>query len=220
MPYDAVLFDFDGVVIEPPIRRRLSDAVERTYDRLDRSGPIAKTLQAFASGDVQSIVARCQQLEIDPDDFCTQAGREFVRTQLDNVERGVRSIYDDVCAVRSFESPLGIVSDNHPTVVTAVLHRIGLYASFETVYGCPLTPEGLSRRNPDPQNIENALSTLEADTALYVGDRPIDVQAAHNAGIDAALLVREETADSETRHGKTAPEYRISSVADVTAILE
>ncbi|MFA9426938.1 HAD family hydrolase [Natronorubrum sp. A-ect3] len=219
MQYDAVLFDFDGVVVETPSSQRMYDALGRTYEKLGRSGPVAATLQELMHGDFESIADRCRRLEIDTDTFCTQAAREMVRAQLSEVENGLRSMYDDVSTVRSLSVPLGIVSDNHPTVVSRLLDRFGLRSVFETVYGCPLTPEGFSRRKPDPTNIDRAMDTLEAESALYVGDRAIDVQAAHNAAIDSALLTRSSESPADDA-ADIEPTYRLSSLTQLPAVLE
>ncbi|WP_440764886.1 HAD family hydrolase [Natronorubrum sp. DTA7] len=221
MQYDAVLFDFDGVVVETPSARRLSDALGRTYEQFDRSGPAAETLQELVRGDFESIADRCRSLGIDTDVFCTRAARELIRTQLAEIERGLRSVYDDVSVVRSLDLPLGIVSDNHPTVVTTVLDRVRLRSLFETVYGCALTPDGLARRKPDPTNIEDAMETLEAESALYVGDRSVDVRAADNAGIDSMLLSRELSDDESVDDTfDVTPTYHCSSLAQIPSLLE
>ncbi|WP_254764210.1 HAD family hydrolase [Natrinema marinum] len=215
MHYDAVLFDFDGVVVETPSSQRLADAIARTYETLARSEPTAETLQAFLRGDFDSIAKRCRSLEVEADVLCAKAAREMVRAQLEEVECGLRSAYDDVAAVGSLEVPLGIVSDNHPTVVSTLLDRFGLRSLFETVYGCPLTPDGLARRKPDPTNIETAMDALAAEDALYVGDRAVDVRAADNASIDSALLARDE----DTGPADVDPTYRLESLSELPPLL-
>ncbi|WP_408958298.1 HAD family hydrolase [Natrinema sp. 74] len=215
MQYDAVLFDFDGVVVETPSAERLSNALARTYETLERSGPTAETLQAFLRGDFDSIARRCRSLDVEADVFCARAAREMVRAQREEVERGLRSAYDDVAAVGSLEVPLGIVSDNHPTVVSTLLDRFGLRSLFETVFGCPLTPDGLARRKPDPTNIKAAMDALAVDDALYVGDRAVDVRAADNAGIDSALLARDE----DDTPVDADPTYRLASLSGLPTIL-
>ncbi|WP_121744690.1 HAD family hydrolase [Natronorubrum halophilum] len=221
MQYDAVLFDFDGVVVETPSSRRMGDALSRAYEKLERTGPAAETLQELMQGDFELIADRCRRLEIETDVFCTQAARELIRTQLSEIERGLRSVYDDVTAVRSLEHPLGIVSDNHPTVVTGVLDRFGLRSLFETVHGCPLTPDGLARRKPDPTNIDRAMDLLEARSALYVGDRAVDVRAAHNAGIDSVLLSRSSgSSELEDEAPEATPTYHCTSLTQLPGILK
>ncbi|MFA9503447.1 HAD family hydrolase [Natrinema sp. H-ect1] len=217
MQYDTVLFDFDGVVVETPSSQRLADALERVYERLGRSGPAAETVRELMAGDFDAVATRCRDLGIEADAFCERAARELVRTQCESVEQGLRSAYDDVAAVRSLEVPLGIVSDNHPTVVSTLLDRFGFRSPFETVRGCPLTPAGLARRKPDPTNIEAALADLEAESALYVGDRAVDVRAADNAGIDSALLSRSGTDSTDVA---VDPTYRLSSLAAVPSIVD
>ncbi|SDC84215.1 HAD family hydrolase [Natrinema hispanicum] len=216
MQYDAVLFDFDGVVVENPSSQRLYDALGRTYEKFGRSGPASETFQELMRGDFESLAQRCHSLGIKTDSFCAQAAREMVRVQREEVERGLRSAYDDVAAMRSLEAPLGIVSDNHPTVVSTLLDRFGLRSLFETVYGCPLTPDGLSRRKPDPTNIEAAIADLEAETALYVGDRAVDIRAADNAGIDSALISRPEADEPDL---DATPTYQLSSLSQLPAAL-
>jgi len=217
MHYDAVLFDFDGVVVETPSSQRLYDALGRTYEKFGRTGPATETFQELMRGDFESIAKRCHSLGIQTDSFCAQAAREMVRVQREEVERGLRSVYDDVAAMRSLEAPLGIVSDNHPTVVSTLLDRFGLRSLFETVYGCPLTPDGLSRRKPDPTNIEAAIADLEAETALYVGDRAVDVRAADNAGIDSVLVSR---ADDDGTDLDVTPTYQLSSLSQLPAAIQ
>lgn len=218
MTYDAVLFDFDGVVVENPSSQRLSAALGRTYEHLGRSEPATETLQALLRGDFESIAERCRSLGIETNAFCAQAAREMVRTQCEEVERGLRSAYDDVAAVRSLELPLGIVSDNHPTVISTLLDRFGLRSLFETVYGCPLTPDGLDRRKPDPTNIETAMDSLDAESALYIGDRAVDVRAADNAGIDSVLLSRSD--EDGGLESDVTPTYQLPSLSRLPSVLE
>lgn len=216
MNYDAVLFDFDGVVVETPSHRAFHDALERTYDTLGRSGSIAETLQELGTGDVEALAARCRALGVETDAFCARAAREMIRAQREEVERGLRAAYDDVTAVRSLEQPLGIVSDNHPAAISLILDRFGLRSLFETVYGCPITLDGLERRKPDPHNIETAMDELDAESALYVGDRSVDVAAADNAGIDSALIVRDGEGGATDETGAT---YRLTSLTQLPTVV-
>lgn len=214
MSYDAVLFDFDGVIVEPPSSKRLYDALERTYEAFDTSRPDAETVRSFLRGDFEAIAARCRRLGVDADAFCRRAARELIRTQRRDVERGLRSAYDDVVALRSLESSLGLVSDNHPIALSVLLDRTGLDTLFDVVYGCPLTRAGLERRKPSPDNITAAMATLEAETALYVGDRSVDVEAARNAGVDSALLSR----DGDATDPRAT--YRLASLRELPPLLE
>jgi phosphoglycolate phosphatase-like HAD superfamily hydrolase len=45
--------------------------------------------------------------------------------------------------------------------------------------------------------VEQALSDLDADSALFVGDNESDIRAAENAGIDSAFIRRPHRSDWE-----------------------
>ncbi|ELZ08902.1 HAD-superfamily hydrolase [Halovivax asiaticus JCM 14624] len=190
MSYDAVLFDFDGVIVERPTSEALYDALRRTVSTFGGSRPRPETLRAFLTGEFGVIAGCCRRLDVDTDAFCAQVAREVVRAQRRELERGVRSVYEDVSILRSIAVPSGIVSDNHPAVIAMLLDRLGLDSAVEVVFGCPLTPDGFERRKPNAANIIEAMAALDAETALYVGDRSVDVRTAENAGIDSAIVAR------------------------------
>lgn len=214
MSYDTVLFDFDGVIAESPSQDTVRAAFSRTCSRFRRSLPEEQALREFLTGDFDAIASRCAEAGIDPDRFCAQATVETIRTQWHAAEQGARSCFEDSEALRSLTPALGVVSDNHPTVVSLLLRRFGLASLFETIHGCRLTRSGLASRKPDPSNIEAALSELDAREAVYVGDRGVDVAAATEAGIDSVLVERDT--------GTTAvePTYRIESLRALPALVE
>lgn len=226
MSYDAVLFDFDGVVAELPGRETLYDAVRRACDRVGLDGSVRETAAALRRGDADALAERCRVAGVDRETLSSLAARAVVSAQVREVETGLRSVYEDVTALRRVDRPAGVVSDNHPRALRALLERFGIADLFETVRGCPFTPEGLARRKPDPRNVEAAVADLGADDALYVGDRPVDVAAASNAGVDAALVVRDAEGDGlapapddATLPVDPSPTYRLPSLEGLPDVL-
>ncbi|MCU4743227.1 HAD family hydrolase [Natronoglomus mannanivorans] len=215
MSYDAVLFDFDGVLVEPPSSETLQNTLERVYDSFELQRPTPEEVSAFVKGNLEAISSRCQQLGVDTDRFCAQAAREAIRVQREELEAGMRSTYDDIAALCSLEASLGVVSDNHPTALSLVLQRVGVISRFETIHGCPFTPTGFERRKPNPHNLETALVALDVDPerALYVGDRDVDIEAADNAGVDSAHLTRDGSSIDRS------PTHRLSSLRDLPAVV-
>ncbi|MFC4448628.1 HAD family hydrolase [Halorussus aquaticus] len=216
MTYDAVLFDCDGVIAEMPDRETMTAAMRRVQRRFELSAPPENVVADFFGGNLSAITDRCRAAGIERDTFCAEAAREAIRAQLSEIRSGVRSRYDDVTAIRDLNYSLGIVSDNHPRVLSFLLRQFDLTDFFETVRGCRFTPSGLERRKPDPQNIEAAMETLDAETALYVGDRSVDVEAADNAGIDSALLRRTDRFESEAH---VTPTYEVSTLWQLDDVL-
>lgn len=76
---------------------------------------------------------------------------------------------------------LGIVSTKYRYRIEQILARNGLEGRFETIVGA----DEVERPKPDPSALRLALERLgaAADEAVYVGDHPIDAEAARDAGI-------------------------------------
>ncbi|ELY96438.1 HAD family hydrolase [Natrialba taiwanensis] len=216
MSYDAVLFDCDGVIVEMPDKAVMTEAMRRVQRRFELSDPPEHIVTDFLRGNLSSITERCRSAGVERDTFCAEAAREGVRAQLTELQSGLRSVYDDVAAIQKLNYPMGIVSDNHPRVLSFLLRRFNLTSYFGTVRGCRFTPSGLEHQKPNPHNVQAAMETLGAETALYVGDRQIDVKAADNADIDSVLLRRECLAESEV---DVAPTYEVSSLWQLHNVL-
>ncbi|WP_255666502.1 HAD-IA family hydrolase [Haladaptatus sp. DYF46] len=87
---------------------------------------------------------------------------------------------------------------------------------FETIYGREPTVERYQRRKPDPHYIERALDDLGTRLALYVGDSPDDVVAAHRAGLDSVVVRREHR---NSLGSIDEPTYKIERLTALTNIL-
>lgn len=210
MTYDAVLLDFDGVLVELPDRETLYTAVVRACTRVGIDSGVRETARALRSGDVSTLLDRCRDAGVDLDSLCSSAASAVVSAQIREVESGLRSMYDDVTALRALDRPLGIVSDNHPRVLQYLLDRFDMADQFAVVRGCRFTPEELDRRKPNPANLTGAMDELDARDALYVGDREVDVVAADAAGLDSALLARGEDCPADV-----SPTYRLTSLEEL-----
>lgn len=215
MPYDAILFDCDGVLVELPDRAAMVGAMERVLDRIGVAGGPEQVVTDFVRGDLASITERCRDAGIDRETFCATAAREAIRAQLAELRSGLRTAYDDIATIERLDRPLGLVSDNHPRVLAFLQERFDLDC-FQTVHGCPFTPAGLERRKPEPDNVDAAMDALGAETAVYVGDRPVDVRAAENAGIDSVLLEREDWSDHSI---DVSPTYELTTLRALPDVL-
>jgi phosphoglycolate phosphatase-like HAD superfamily hydrolase len=89
----------------------------------------------------------------------------------------------------------GIVSSNQQETVDFLLDHFEVSGLFDTAYGREDTIESLDLRKPNSHYIDRALSDLDADSVLFVGDNESDVKAAHNAGIDSAFIRRPHRTD-------------------------
>lgn len=192
--YGAVVFDCDGVLVEPTDREVLVDAVVDAFAAFGVDIDRSAAERTVREDEVPVETAR--EHGIDPEAFWHDRELRASLAQQAHVRDGGKSVYDDVVALSRLDAPFGLVSNNqHATIEFLCAYRD--LPSFETAYGRRPTLAGAAKRKPKPDNVERALSDLGVRDALYVGDSEKDVLAAQRAGIDAAFLRRDHAADVE-----------------------
>jgi phosphoglycolate phosphatase len=195
--YRAVLFDLDGTLVDS--YAALAEAVN--FARREHG------LEDLATGRVRDFVG---------DGLEKLLQRAFERDDIPHsVQSAFESRYDEVCCTESRVledvehtlaalSELGVpmaVCTNKPTFFSQkILDFLGLARHFRAVVG----PDLAGARKPDGQHVLRTLEEAGCDAAnaLFVGDMPIDIQAARNGGIAVAVV----TSGSSTREQLVAAE--------------
>ena len=216
--YDAVVFDNDGVLVEPPADERQRLAAREAFAEHGIEDVLEDHLSGIAGGvRHERLHEIADHYELDAAALWEARDRYDQRFQREDLTNGVRALYDDVDAIADLATPRGIVSNNHHATVEFILDHFGLDDLFGTYYGRERSVAGLKRKKPEPHYIERACADLDAETALYVGDRPSDVRAAHNAGLDSVFLRREHASDATL---ELTPTYEIPSLAELPALVD
>jgi phosphoglycolate phosphatase len=196
--YEAIVFDNDGVIVEPTDRAHLTDAVCEAFSEFghepDRDA-VYRTV-ADSAGPAATVDAVGIADSIDVERFWTRREACAAATQKQLVRDDGKCLYDDVAALETLEARIGMVSNNQHETVSFIVDHHGL-DFFETVHGRDPSVAGAERKKPDPYYLERALSELGTREALYVGDSEVDIEAARRAGVDSAFLRREHTADTD-----------------------
>jgi len=218
MAYDAVCFDMDGVLLTGYHTDR------SVYHRAVRA-----TLADFGvdyEGDpppdlvdpdrVASIRATFDELGIPASPAWAYRERAATTIENESILAGDRTTFPDVSVLSEFAGTheLAVASNNRQGTVRFVADHFEL--PVEVVRGRFPTLRDFSQRKPDPHMIEWLLLHLETRDALVVGDRRSDVEAAHRAGIDAALLTR----DGDPPEGEPEPDHHVESLDDLAEILD
>ncbi|MFQ3293125.1 MAG: phosphoglycolate phosphatase [Halobacteriales archaeon] len=216
MNYDAIVFDVDGVLVEPADRETLETGVRRAFRSLDVSTPSDEHVEEMAIHvTVDTVREVCAAYDLDPDTFWRERDRRSSAVQREAIRAGRKPLYDDLDVLNRLDHPKGIVSANQQMTIDYILDHFDFNGTFETAYGREPGLDGLRRKKPDPYYLESAIADLDADTALFVGDSESDVQAAHRAGVDAAFLQRPHRADYAL---EPDPEYEIETLAKLLDI--
>jgi phosphoglycolate phosphatase len=176
----AVLFDFDFTLADSS-----AGAVECSNYALRRTGlPEVEPARIHETIGL-SIAAALEQLSgVSDPRIVSLYSRHFV-ARADQVMADRTHIYACVPAVlrelRARGHPLAIVSTKFRYRIEGILRRERL----EDLFGAVIGGENTRRHKPDPTGLLLALEALDATAAasVYVGDHPVDAQAAAAAGI-------------------------------------
>ena len=130
-----------------------------------------------------------------------QTGEEFTRlfvSHADEIMADLTVMYDTappvITALRQAGIPLGIVSTKYRYRIESILHRDDLLSHFDIIVG----GEDVAEHKPHPSSLLRALSHLNCspERGLYIGDHPVDAEAAHRAGVPfIAVLTGTSTQD-------------------------
>jgi len=210
--YDAVVFDNDGVLIQPTDRGLLTEAVHETFAEFDVTVDEAVAREMVAADAVPDDGFE-GEYGIDPAAFWERREAIASEFQREAIRRGEKALYDDIDAVATLPYRTGVVSNNQHATIEFILDHHDLAGHFETAYGRAPTLSGANRKKPDPSYIEQALDDLGTRHALYVGDSEKDVVAAQRAGIDSAFIRRSHRADLEL---SVEPTHEVADLYELT----
>ncbi|WP_435068979.1 HAD family hydrolase [Haloplanus sp. C73] len=216
MTYEAVLFDNDGVLVEPVGRAVLERATWEAFDALGVPDPASDDVERLSIGVTPDVLAEvCGAYGIDPERFWRARDYHSSHAQRAELRAGRAALYDDFDAIRDIDAPRGIVSSNQQDTVEFMHDFFATRDLFQTAYGRTPTIQSLERKKPEPYYLRRALTDLDVDSALFVGDSESDLLAARNAGLDAAF-VRRPHRESYTL--SVTPTYELDGLTDLLSL--
>lgn len=214
--YNAILFDNDGVLVQPPKYRTQVAATRAAFRSVGVENPSDAHVDDIVSGPtVDRLRTICAVYGVDVRSFWKARERFDEEAQFEQFERGDRCRYDDVTAIDSIPQPCGVVSNNHHSTIEFVLEKFDLQSLFETYYGREKTVESLELKKPNTHYLERALSDLGGGPALYIGDKESDIIAANRAGMDSVFVNRPHNGATER---STTPTYEVDTLGAIADI--
>ena len=185
--YDTIVFDNDGVLVELTGTDVLRQAARDAFADVGVERPREPLVDHAVDGNLDGLGAVERDHGVEVAEYWAAREQRAIEHQRRAIENGGKPLFDDVAALRELPHRLGVASNNQGPTVEFIVDHYGLGDVFETVHGREPTYDGALRRKPEPDYVDDALGAREA---LYVGDSPKDVTAAHRAGVDAAFLRR------------------------------
>jgi phosphoglycolate phosphatase len=203
MKLRAILFDFDFTLADST-----AGAVECANHALVTCGYPAAEREAIrrcVAYPLPEVFSRLTGIDGDPERAASFA-RAFI-SRADEVMAPLTSLFpgvvETVSQLRRENYRTAIVSTKFRYRIESILANDDAGGLFDVVIG----GEDVQRHKPHPEPLERALARLALQPAqvVYVGDHPVDAQAAEAAGIAFVALLsgaaREEEFDGLARRG-------------------
>ena len=210
--YRAVLFDLDGTLVDS--YAALADAVNYARRAHGQSDLAGDRIKQFVGDGLETLL----QGAFETDDVPRGAVDAFEQ-RYDEICCTASRVLDDVRDTLAQLHELGLamaVCTNKPTAFSRkILEFLNLASFFQAIVG----PDVAGARKPQARHV---LHTLEAtkctpEEALFVGDMPIDVEAAHNSGIAAAVVATGSSSSSALKAAH--PDHYLDRLADLVEIV-
>jgi len=211
--YRAVLFDLDGTLVDS--YAALAEAVN--YARRQHGlGPLGETrIEQFVGDGLDRLLQRAFETSKVPNGV-----QEAFESRYDEICCSESKVLEDVETTLEHLAALQVemaVCTNKPTFFSRkILEALGLARHFRAIVG----PDLAGARKPDAKHLLRALEATGVchTDALFVGDMPIDVQAARNSGISAAVV---PTGSSSTEQLRAAnADHYLARFSDLLALVQ
>lgn len=217
MSYDAVIFDFDGVLVDSGFDG-FQWALEARQEYLTDKGldveidMIGQGL--FAPRDVV-ISDVLERKNISWNQF-RNIEEAVAERKIEMASSGELELFDDVKPVlEELESSVAIVSNSYRDYLQALLIELGI-AKYIGYYNAPSLRNIRNyreRMKPEPVMINEVLDRIGTDEAVMIGDQIEDVIGANRAGIDSVYIDRNGSIEEKADHS-------VKSLKDALRIIE
>jgi len=210
--YRAVLFDLDGTLVDS--YAALAEAVNYARRQHGLDDLSTDAIREFVGYGLEKLLQRAFDCDAVP-----PSATEAFEARYDEICCTESHVLDDVEATLRALNHIGVamaVCTNKPTAFSRkILEFLNLAPFFCAIVG----PDAAGARKPEAQHV---LRTLEAThcspaEALFVGDMPIDVQAAHNSGLAAAVVATGSSTSSALK--AAGAEHYLDRLADLVQIV-
>jgi phosphoglycolate phosphatase len=210
--YQAVLFDLDGTLVDS--YAALAEAVNHARREHNLADLPSDRIRGLVGDGLEKLLQRAFEIDDVPDTV-----RTAFESRYDEICCEESRVLEDVEATLVALDKLGIpmaVCTNKPTGFSRkILDFLGLAIHFRAIVG----PDLAGARKPDAQHVLRTLEATGCDVhgALFVGDMPVDVEAAHNSGMDVAVLA---TGSSSYDQLVTAgPDHILARFSDLLSLV-
>lgn len=180
---DAVIFDLDGTLTDTleDLKNSVNYAVElcggQPYD--------LETVRSFIGSGAANLIRQALQNcegDWDFDDILTRFRNHYMDHVMDNTcaYPGIKELLSEL---KAKGKKLAVTSNKPDKGTKAIVDAI-----FPDVFDYVAGEKADVPRKPAPDMVKNALSALNTEKALYIGDSDVDVETARNSGLPCVCV--------------------------------
>lgn len=217
MNYDAVIFDFDGVLMDSgfdgfqwALEERRNTVEENNWDiSLDKLEQ-----GIFQPHHTEDIKHRMEEDGVNWNQL-REMEKAVAERKVEMASSGDIKVFKDAEQVlEDINLPIAVVSNAYKNYLEILLSELGIkdQVTFWNAPSLENIREYRNRMKPEPMMVEEALEELGAKNAIMVGDQIEDILAARKAGIDSVYIDR--SGDTESK-----ADYSIRSLKELPKIL-
>lgn len=210
---NAVIFDFDGVLIDSG--DDLADAVLYALKRFERPLLPRAEIIGYVGRGIENLIRR--SFKGCSEETASAALPVFSEYYFKNCLERTR-LHKNVAETleKIKDKKIGLVTNKAEVMSGRILEGLGISKYFDAVVG----PESVKNIKPDPEGILKALKMfgIEPSNAVMVGDTFTDIQAGKNAGTKTCGVTY--GIGDTVELVKAAPDFLIDDMKKFTDFIE
>jgi phosphoglycolate phosphatase len=211
--YRAVLFDLDGTLVDS--YAALAEAVnfarrEHGLDELSISH-----IRGSVGDGLDMLLRRSFDTEDVP-----RSARDAFESRYDEICCEKSTILADVESTLKTLQGLGVAMAVCTNKRTSLSKKILTFLQLAPYFSAIVGPDLASASKPDAKHVLYALGATRGAVAdaLFVGDMPIDVQAARNSGMDVAVIATGSSSAEELI--ASGPDFVLQKFSDLVSVVK
>jgi 2-phosphoglycolate phosphatase len=211
MRFSAVLFDFDGTLVDS--FAAIAASVNHVRASRDVAPLAVDEVKRFVGRGAEYLLAHTVPGGDTP--HAVEAYKTHHPTVMARLTQLLPGAAETLQRLHSAGLALGLCSNKPRDFSKSLLAHLGIAQHFAVVLG----PEDVPRLKPAPDMLETALARLgrRAEETLYVGDMTVDIQTARAAGM--AVWVIPTGTDDRAALVAAGPDRVLDRLVELTEIL-
>lgn len=206
-----LLFDLDGTILDT--NEIIIKAFEHTLKfHLDYDLKRDEIIKVFG----EPLIKQMKYFHPDlADEMCKTYRKYYCQHSLE-LTHPFPQVKEALEKLKLLNIPMGVITNKHRQIAIESLKECELWPYFQFVIG----GDELENSKPHPEPVLKGMEYLNAhpEETLMIGDSPLDLEAAHRAGIKAALV--DWNIFPNERFAKIQPDYYLSTMTDLFQILQ